>query len=275
MKGHAPAAYLRVYQALAAFPPAERAEWAAYVESGDALPSGLLVGREEERALARALGLSVPSEREHALVQRVGQTVYVCPLRTELRTLQSLLAFHGSLPMEVADAFVSSGEVARAASTLERLQRERPASRNHIRLAVWYVPLPWFALFDAAERKLAAPGADRPALLTYQTTMVKAQARVSRALRVLQEVMEDGEVVAAVEELRDWLYGFDADSLVQLDYGGLARVLPYTELAEDRSAAEVWEALEALEEGDLERSSAHYGALTERWAALRGRESSN
>jgi hypothetical protein len=275
MKGHAPAAYLRVYQALAAFPPAERAEWAAYVESGDALPSGLLVGREEERALARALGLSVPSEREHALVQRVGQTVYVCPLRTELRTLQSLLAFHGSLPMEVADAFVSSGEVARAASTLERLQRERPASRNHIRLAVWYVPLPWFALFDAAERKLAAPGADRPALLTYQTTMVKAQARVSRALRVLQEVMEDGEVVAAVEELRDWLYGFDADSLVQLDYGGLARVLPYAELAEDRSAAEVWEALEALEEGDLERSSAHYGALTERWAALRGRESSN
>jgi len=205
----------------------------------------------------------------------VGQTVYVCPLRTELRTLQSLLAFHGSLPREVADAFVSSGEVARAASTLERLQRERPASRNHIRLAVWYVPLPWFALFDGAERKLAAPEADHLALLTYQTTMVKAQARVSRALRVLQEVMEDGEVVAAVEELRDWLYGFDSDSLVQLDYGGLARVLPYPELAEDQSAAEVWEALEALEEGDLERSSAHYGALTERWAALRGRESSN
>ena len=275
MKGHAPAAYLRVYQALAAFAPAERAEWAAYVESGDALPSGLLVGREEERALARALGLPLPSEREHALVQRVGQTVYVCPLRTELRTLQSLLAFHGSLPREVADAFVSSGEVARAASTLERLQRERPASRNHIRLAVWYVPLPWFALFDGAERKLAAPEADHLALLTYQTTMVKAQARVSRALRVLQEVMDDGEVVAAVEELRDWLYGFDSDSFVQLDYGGLARVLPYPELAEDQSAAEVWEALEALEEGDLERSSAHYGALTERWAALRGRESSN
>jgi hypothetical protein len=275
MKGHAPAAYLRVYQALAAFAPAERAEWAAYVESGDALPSGLLVGREEERALARALGLPLPSEREHALVQRVGQTVYVCPLRTELRALQSLLAFHGSLPGEVADAFVSSGEVARAASTLERLQRERPASRNHIRLAVWYVPLPWFALFDGVERKLAAPEADHLALLTYQTTMVKAQARVSRALRVLQEVMEDGEVVAAVEELRDWLYGFDSDSLVQLDYGGLARVLPYPELAEDQSAAEVWEALEALEEGDLERSSAHYGALTERWAALRGRESSN
>jgi hypothetical protein len=275
MKGHAPAAYLRVYQALAAFPATERAEWVAYVESGEALPPGLVVGREEERALARALGLPLPSEREHALVQRVGQTVYVCPLRTELRTLESLVAFHGSLPMEVADAFVPSGEVARAESTLERLQREQPASRSHIRQAVWHVPLPWFALFDGGERRLGKPEGGHPARLTYQTAMVKAQARVSRALRVLQEVMEDGEVVAAVEELRDWLYGFDPDSLVQLDYGGLTSVLPYQELEEDRSAAEVWEALEALEEGDLERSSSHYGALTERWAALRGRESSN
>ncbi|HEY2958989.1 MAG TPA: hypothetical protein VGM21_12400 [Actinomycetota bacterium] len=275
MKGHAPAAYLRVYQALAAFPPAERGEWAAYVESGEALPTGLVVGREQERGLARALGLPLPSEREHALVQRVGQTVYVCPLRTELRTLESLVAFHGSLPMEVADAFVPSGEVARAERTLERLQREQPASRSHIRQAVWHVPLPWFALFDGGERRLARPAGGRPARLTYQTTMVKAQARVSRAQRVLQEVMEDGEVVAAVEELRDWLYGFDSDSLVQLDYGGLTSVLPYHELDEDRSAAEVWEALEALEEGDFERSSSHYGALTERWSALRGRESSN
>jgi hypothetical protein len=275
VKGHAPAAYLRVYQALAAFSPNERAEWAAYVESGDALPPGLLVGREEERALARALGLPVPSDREHALVQRVGQTVYVCPLRTELRTLQSLVAFHGSLPMELADAFVSSGEVARAASTLERLQRERPASRSHIRLAVWHVPLPWFALFEGVERRLARPEGGQPPRLAYQTAMVKAQARISRALRVLQEVMEDGEVVAAVEELRDWLYAFDPDSLVQLDYGGLARVVPYGDLVEDQSAAEVWEALEALEEGDLERSSRHYGALTERWSALRGRESWN
>lgn len=275
MKGHAPSAYLRVYQALAAFSPNERAEWAAYVESGEALPPGLLVGREEERALARALGLPVPSDREHALVQRVGQTVYVCPLRTELRTLQSLVAFHGSLPMELADAFVSSGEVARAASTLERLQRERPASRSHIRLAVWHVPLPWFALFEGVERRLARPEGGQPPRLAYQTAMVKAQARISRALRVLQEVMEDGEVVAAVEELRDWLYAFDPDSLVQLDYGGLARVVPYGDLVEDQSAAEVWEALEALEEGDLERSSRHYGALTERWSALRGRESWN
>ena len=111
MKGHAFTAYLRVYQPLAAFPPRERVEWAAYVEAGQVLPASLLVGREERRGLARALGLSVGAEREDALVERVGDVVFLCPLHTELRTLQSLVAFRSSVPDEVADAFVSVGDV--------------------------------------------------------------------------------------------------------------------------------------------------------------------
>jgi len=105
--------------------------------------------------------------------------------------------------------------------------------------------------------------------------MSKARARVSRAVAILQELMEDAEMVVAAEELRDWLHGFDPDSLVQLDYGGLTRAVPFEDLAADHSAAEVWQALEALEEGDLDRSSELYRVLSERWSALRGRESSN
>jgi hypothetical protein len=275
MKGHAFTAYLRVYQPLAAFPPRERAEWAAYVEAGQTLPASLLVGREERRGLARALGLEVGSDREHALVERVGDVVYLCPLRSELRALQSLVTFRSSIPDEVADAFVSAGDVERAARTLERWDRERPGSRSHIQQAAWHVPLPWFALFEAGERRLVAAGSGQPTRLTYQTAMAKARARVSRALAILQQLMEDAEMVVAVDELRGWLHEFDADSLVQLDYGGLTRAIPYSELETDHSAAQVWEALEALEEGDLDRSSELYRSLSERWSALRGREASN
>jgi hypothetical protein len=275
MKGHAFTAYLRVYQPLAAFPPRERADWAAYVEAGQALPPSLLVGREERRGLARALGLTVGNEREHALVERVGEVVYVCPLRTELRTMQSLVDFRSSVPDEVADAFVSATDVERAARTLERWDRERPDSRSHIQQAAWHVPLPWFALFDDGERRVVAPAAGQAARLLYQTSMAKARARVSRAVAILQELMEDAEMVVAVEELRAWLHSFDQDSLVQLDYGGLTRAIPFEALGEDHSAAEVWEALEALEEGDLDHSSELYRGLSERWSALRGRESSN
>jgi hypothetical protein len=275
MKGHAFTAYLRVYQPLAAFPPRERAEWAAYVEAGQALPAGLLVGREERRGLARALGLALGNEREHALVERVGDVVYLCPLRTELRTLQSLVSFRSSVPDEVAEAFVSAGDVERAARTLERWDRERPGSRSHIQQAAWHVPLTWFALFEAGERRLVAAGSGLPARLTYLTAMPKARSRVSRAVAILQQLMEGAEMVVAAEELRGWLHDFDADSLVQLDYGGLTRAIPFGELAEDHSAAQVWEALEALEEGDLDRSSELYRGLSERWSALRGREASN
>jgi hypothetical protein len=275
MKGHAHAAYLRVYQPLAAFPARERAEWAAYLEAGQVLPTALLVGREERHGLARALGLNVAGEREHALVERAGDVVYVCPLRTELRTMQSLVAFRSSVPDEVADAFVSAGDVEQAARALERWSREQPGSRSHIQQAVWHVPLPWFALFEAGERRLTPARPGQPARLTYQTSMAKARARVSRAVAILQELMEDAEMVVAAEELREWLHGFDPDSLVQLDYGGLTRAVPFEHLIEDNSAAEVWEALEALEEGDLDRSSERYRALSERWSALRGRESSN
>ena len=245
------------------------------MEAGHALPASLLVGREERRGLARALGLAVGSEREHALVERVGDVVYLCPLRTELRTLQSLVAFHSSVPDEVADAFVSAGDVERAERTLERWDRERPGSRSHILQAAWHVPLPWFALFEDDERRLLEARPGQPSRLTYQTAMTKARGRVSRALSILQQRMEDAEMVVAAEELRGWLHDFDADSLVQLDYGGLTRAIPFEELAEDHSAAQVWEALEALEEGDLDRSSELYRGLSERWSALRGREASN
>ena len=275
MKGHAFTAYLRVYQPLAAFPPRERAEWAAYVEAGQAMPAALLVGREERRGLARALGLDIRGEREHALVERVGDVVYLCPLRTELRTMQSLVAFRSSVPDEVADAFVSAGDVERAARTLERWDRERPGSRSHIQQAAWHVPLPWFALFEDGERRVVPAASGQPARLTYQTAMARARARISRAVAILQQLMEDAEMVVAAEDLRGWLHDFDADSLVQLDYGGLTKAIPYEDLAEDHSAAQVWEALEALEEGDLDRSSELYRGLSERWSALRGREASN
>src|SRR4029453_4626875 len=63
---------LGISQPLAACPPRERVEWAAYVEAGQVLPASLLVGREERRGLARALGLTVGAEREDHLLARGG-----------------------------------------------------------------------------------------------------------------------------------------------------------------------------------------------------------
>jgi hypothetical protein len=273
------AAYLRVYQPLGSFAPRERGRWVEYLETGRALPPDVLVDREERESLYRALGASVatpsPGNGEHALIERRDRTIYLCPLRTELRVLQALVAFRRLLPDDVIDAFVPSREVERAARLLHRLQREQPGVVTHIQQASWFVPLAWFALFDDGERSLRPGSADNAPRLVYATTMTKARARLTRALKPLVELADEPDIAGAVEELRDWLNEFDRDSLVFLDYGGLARTIPFGDLVEDHSAREVWEAISAFEEGDAERSAELYSGLIERWSELRGKESRN
>jgi hypothetical protein len=276
MHGHTFVAYLRVFQPLGAFPPGERARWSAYVGEGASLPAHVLVEEEERSALTRALGLRPEwPEREHALVWRHGRAVYLCPLRTELRRLQALLSFRQSVPEEAAGAFVSPQELNRAERALARLRREQPGVRSHIRQAAWYVPLVWFMLFDSSERQVIPARSGRLPRLTYATTLNQASDRIAKALKVLAERVEAVEASSAADDLREWLYGFSRDSFVTLDYGGLTQIIPFSELVEDHTARDVWEALTALEEGDLERSDELYSAITERWADLRGREARN
>ena len=134
----------------------------------------------------------------------------------------------------MADAFVSAGDVERAERTLQRWESERPGSRSHIQQAAWHVPLPWFALFEDGERRGRGAGVGPGGPADLRTTMAKARRRVSRAVGI-QELMDDTEMVVAVEELRAWLHSFDPDSLVQLDYGGLTRAIPFEDLVADHS----------------------------------------
>jgi hypothetical protein len=72
--------------------------------------------------------------------------------------------------------------------------------------------------------------------------------------------------------LSEWLDQFDDNGLIELDYGSVARLFTDDELLEDRSAAEVWTCLQALNEGDVVRAGRVFAALTEAWAGLRAQE---
>jgi hypothetical protein len=269
------AAYLRVYQPLAGFPARERARWLRYLESGAAVPGHVLIEREERDALVRAIGGRVTSGGEHALLERRDHTMYLCPLTAELRVLQALAGFRRIMPVEAIGAFVPHQEIERASRLLDRLRREQPGLLTYIQQVTWFIPLAWFALFDGSERTVTPATDAHPATLVYATKMTKARARITRALKPLAELADEPDIAGAVEELRDWLHQFDRDSLVFLDYGGLARTIPFGDLVEDHTAREVWEAISAHEAGDPERSGHLYGKLIEHWSELRGRESRN
>lgn len=260
--------YLRVYQPIETFSDAEKSRWTSFSEDGDDTPPGGLKSWLVSAALPQdGLGTQLS---EGCFVRRLDDAVYVCPWRTRLRMLAGLLAFRGSIPEEVADAFVPRAQAERATRELAAMGENDPEIRSHILHANWHVPLRWFAAFDESERVLIE---DRRGLrIRYEAKMPEARRRLARALEILENSLIDEGVTEAVRELNAWLGEFPTEGLLELDYGGVAAAFQADDLAGDQSAAEVWTCLEALESGDLARAGETFEALSERWTQIRSQE---
>jgi hypothetical protein len=150
------------------------------------------------------------------------------------------------------------------------MDEETPEIRSHILHANWHVPLRWFGAFEDAERILVE---DKAGLrLRYETSTGEARARLRHTLGVLEASQMDEGVTEAVRELLDWLSVFSDEGLVELDYGTVALMFDDEELLEDRSAGELWQCLQALEEGDTSRAGRIFARLSERWSEVRSLE---
>lgn len=262
--------YLRVYQPLDSLGPttADLDVWLKGDEDQAA--------NEQAAAQRWLLRGTLPDEgqsrsaQEGAFVRRVGEELFICPRRTRLRMLTGMLAFRGSMPEEVAEAFVPRGEARRAAQELDRLETDHPEERSHILHANWHVPLRWFAAFDDTDRILTE---DKDGLrIRYESDLDDAKSRLEKALNVLETSWIDDEVVEAVRELSAWLGGFAEEGILELDYGSVAGTFSDEDLLEDHSAAAVWSCLEAMEGGDLARAGGVFSDLTERWTVVRATE---
>ncbi|MER6349546.1 hypothetical protein ACWC10_36265 [Streptomyces sp. NPDC001595] len=275
------AAYLRVYEPLAAFPEPERAHWARYARRPDR-PS---YQDELRRSLADLLPtppVPVPvHESGDAFVLEDDEVVYVCPWRTRLRGWQALGDLAEELPEPVLDAVLPPVVRRQATQDYERWLVRNPDARPWIRTATWQVPLAWFVLVADEEREYdrgsdGAPVGDAAApVLRYRTPMVQARRRVARGLRTLKEAMDEGPLIDGVFDVGRWLEEFHPRSLVELDYGGLVHALPAGELEDDHSAADVAAGIEALRQGDGAAAGEAYGRLAERWRSVRDRRSAN
>ena len=267
-----PAATLKVFEPLAAFDANERAYWERYVRGGTVPPAdSLLLSREHGLRGESATALA---DSEHADVIERRDATYVCPHRTKLRLLASLLAFRRTIPPEVVAAFMPDDEVERASDGIETIRTTHPTWRNHVLESTWEVPLHWFVPFDDAERELV----DDPAggrSIRYETIIRAGSERAARALEIVREMLPNPGIIAPVAGLARWLEDFDPGGLLVLDYGAVGSLFPEHELERDRTAQEIWSSIGALAEGDGDRASAHYMVAAERWAGVRRREAWN
>ncbi|MFF9096109.1 hypothetical protein ACF1AX_23675 [Streptomyces sp. NPDC014802] len=269
------AAYLRVYEPLAAFPEPERGHWTRYARR----PGRPSYQDELRRSLADLLPtppIAVPvHESDDAFVLEVDGVVCVCPWRTRLRGWQALAGLDEELPRPVLDAVLPEVVRRQAVQDYERWRERNPDARPWIRTATWQVPLNWFVLVSDEEREYDKGSADLAPVLRYRTPMVQARRRVARALRTLKDTVDEGPLVEGVVDVGRWLEEFHPRSLVELDYGGLVHALPAGALEDDHSAADVAEGIAALRRGDGAAAGAAYGRLVERWRSVRDLRSAN
>jgi hypothetical protein len=268
-----PAAYLRVYEPMAAFPPADRARWERYAAAG--APSRAAGSRRERDAsLLAAVRPTLDIDHEGALVQRVDGLLHICPMNTQIRVWQAAMEFRGELPEQVAEAFLPRRIAEPAEAELERWRTRRPDLKVHVQISLWLVPLQWFVAFEAGERSLVVgTGVERS--LVYTTRMTNARRRVARALSVLRRTIPDAPTVDGLVELGRWLEDFHPHSWVELDYGGLVDLLDDEELRTDASVADLAEALQALAEGHSETAASAYERVMGRWRPLSSRETAS
>jgi hypothetical protein len=267
-----PAAILKVFEPLRSFDDNERAYWERYIAGGVVPPPDtVLLSREHGLNGATA---TMVAEAEHADIMDRDGSIFVCPHRTKLRLLASVLAFRRQIPAEVAGAFMPDGEEERASEEIEALRNDHPGWRNHVLESTWEVPLHWFVPFDDGERSLTKVRSGTVSL-RYETTVRTARERTGHALEVVRATLPNPGVIAPLAGITRWLSDFDAGGILVLDYAGVGRLLPLQDLREDHTARDIAESIQALAEGDGDRAAAFYMVAAERWAGVRRRESLN
>ena len=266
-------AYLRVFRPLHALPEGERARWERYIVDGGELPPPRPVYRDRATAVKGRVGLLAATETDGADVRFIDGEYYVCPWRTRLRVLASILSLRETVPAEVVETFLPEAEARRAARELARVRRRDPGAVPCMLQSPWHVPIRWFVLFDDEDRRLVErpDGGHR---LFYWTPVLKARRRADRALQVLRR-SELAPLGDTIRDLAQMLSAFDRSAMVELDYASVSDMFSWDELDDDHGARDIQAAVEALERGDMARSAELYQGVAQHWAEVRSRESLN
>ena len=167
--------------------------------------------------------------------------------------VESLVAFH-----EATNRFgvgLIDGAIAEAARReLARIRRgvSEPPS---VMVSAWHPPLRWFIGFlpeDSVEPMVLRSG------------LARVRDRVSAAVAAMRRAELPELWVEDMANLAQWLEAFGAVGMVELDYREVGWRLGSTLI--DDTTFDVASAVDALLEGDIERSTRMYGSAMFRWA---------
>lgn len=254
-------ASLRIYEPITAFSPAEALRW-------QAIPISATTSRDEQsRALARTIITEPPALRPDGahILEWEGKR-YVCPWSTAARVWAALDKFKDSVPLPVSKFFIPENIEEAININSESLEDKVP----HIISETWMVPPRWFSLF-VPEDRMRGQNDDGPFTI-MRTTIANAKARCMFTHESVVSAFGHGPIEEEIADLLEWMSLFHAESIVEVDYGGLAGYLEKILIEEgeagleaDTSIEDIQLSLAGLSTGDGAKAGSGYERLISRW----------
>jgi len=254
-------ASLRVYEPISSFGVEDQNRW-RHIE---AITS--TIWDEQNRSLSRVISAQpLLSKPDGAHILDIDGKRYVAPWSTTSRCWTALDDFKNSMPATVSKFFLPQSVEDLINSNSNNVEDKI----SHIITATWSIPPRWFALFEPSDR---LRGQDNEGVYTIlRTSISNAKQRCLFAHQAVVNAFGNGPIEQEIADLLEWLSIFDANSIVECDYGGLAIYLEksLTEsgqpgLNADTSIEDVARSLAGLAAGDGALAGQGYERLVTRW----------
>ncbi len=258
-----PRAQLKVFSPLEAFTDDDRARLQAVLDRGDGLSRSQAARLEASRIVAGLpRGWPRPA-REAVQVRRVADRVLVCPLDLEVRARVAVSELSAVIPDVVLDALLPH-------PACRSMADSPPAAVPHVRDHPFLAPLPWFVAFDPREQRVTDPPEGAGPRLVHLTLVGQAVGRLERVLDVIERTLAGADdLLGEVAELAVWLDAFADEALLELDHGTAGLLRGAGGLKRDRTTAQLWRAVEALEQGDDHEAAVAYATARAAWSRSR------
>lgn len=284
---------LRVYEPLEAFPEdqqdALRAAWdgsisRAAVENaellaslgritrpgGDPFPTGatdlvrvVAVPRSDGTAPSGTAPAAGPADAGAPDAGAPERLLY-CPSQLVLRAGLAANALMEGIHGPLAQLLIPEEQRDKHQERIDEVQAHSGLGRVHTRASTWGIPFSWFCLFKESDPTDVVESEGRILTVRIRATIGEALERVRYAVAHLALAAPDLDMLDDLTQLTEWLDLFHPESVVELDYGGVAdKVYP------DDSPMDVRLGIECLAEGDMTGAAAAYRRLASRWIPIR------
>ena len=262
-------ASLRVYEPIDSFDAKDQIRWSKISDSTQTLVN------EQNISLSRMIRDDLSTFKTDGIhILEIDSKKYIAPWSTSTRCWAALDDFKSLFPSSLIPFFIPQ----KLEESIKLLGEIIEDKVSHIITSTWSIPPRWFALFSPEDR-LRGNNKDG-AFTILRTTIASAKQRATFTHQSVLGAFGVGAIESEISDLIKWLEIFDAKSIVELDYGGLATYLNNLLLLNgevgldaDTSVEDVASSIAGLASGDGALASRGYERLVSRWRKVAAMES--